>query len=82
MTTDSERLARMERRQEALIQATSSLIDTVRITNAMVAELMDWLKEPPSSDVSDLLKAILARLEDLPERVAKAVLDRELDGRG
>lgn len=78
MATDSERLARMERRQEAVIQAVVSLAGTVEITNTMIAEMMDWLKRPSSSDTADLLKAILARLDALPERVAKAVLDGEV----
>lgn len=89
MATDSERLARMERGQQAAIQGISGLADTVRITNAMVAEVMEWLKKPPSSDLSDTIAALSAavaemrqEIRDLPAKVALAISDGELDGRG
>lgn len=60
------------------------------------ADLRAWLETPPSSDLPDLLRclteaighqagmidALRLMLADLPERVAKAVNDGELDGRG
>lgn len=83
--TDSERLARMERRQEAVIQGISGLADIGQVNNAMLAELMEWLKQPPSNGLADTLAALAAALAEmqqqitvLPERVAKAVLDGEV----
>lgn len=83
--TDSERLARMERRIEALIQAIAGdqgLHATAKLTNAMLAELMQWLKQPPSTDLADTLKALAAQMAEmrteiagLPDKVARAVLD-------
>lgn len=87
--SDTERLARMERRQEALIGAIDGLVDVMTVNNAMLAELMAWMKEPPSTDLQDVLKAVLAAVEEmraelhgLPEKVARAVLDGDLDSRG
>jgi SOS-response transcriptional repressor LexA len=75
----------IERRQEALIQAISSLADTVRITNAMVGEMMEWLKKPPSNDLADAFKALAAEvvemrreIGELPAKVARAVTDGEV----
>lgn len=89
MVTDGEALARIERRQVAVIQGISGLADIGQVNNAMLAELMEWLKKPPSNDLADALSALSAavsemrqEIKDLPERVAKAVLDGELDGRG
>lgn len=83
--SDNERLARMERRQEGMIQAISTLADTVRLTNAMLAELMEWLKKPPSNELSDALAQLAAEVAEmrkeiaaLPEKVAKAVTDGEV----
>lgn len=70
MTTDSDRLARMERRQEVVIQAMSTLADTVRLTNAMLAELMEWLKKPPSNELSDALAKLAAEVDALRGAIA------------
>lgn len=68
-----DRLARMERQQQAIIQAVSTLSDTIKINNSLLAKLMDWLKEPPSSDVADLLKAIVAKLDAIHGDVLDAL---------
>lgn len=67
---DTERLARMERRQEVVIQAMSTLADTVRLTNAMLAELMEWLKKPPSNELSDALAKLAAEVDALRGAIA------------
>lgn len=77
-----ERLARMERRQEALVQAIDGLANVITINNAMLTELMEWMKQPPSSELPDLIKALIAMVSEMPAKVAKAVLDGELDTRG
>lgn len=83
--TDSERIARMERRQEMVIQAVGSLADAVNVTNTMLAELIVWLKEPPSTELQDNLKDLTSQVSGmrddvnlLPERVARAVINGEL----
>lgn len=75
----------MERRQEVVIQAISSLGDTAKITNAMLGELMDWLKKPPSNELSDALAKLAAevaemskQIEELPAAVARAVIDGQV----
>jgi hypothetical protein len=89
MTGDSERLARMERRQEALIAGVDGLTDVMQMNTAMLTELMEWLKKPPSSELPDLLSALVITVHEmrdeiraLPAKVARAVTDGELDGRG
>jgi ABC-type transporter Mla subunit MlaD len=80
MPTDSDRLASIERRQEALVSAIGNLTEVVGTTNAMVAELAAWLKEPPSSDLPGILenlaqavREIYMDIKTLPERVAAVV---------
>lgn len=80
-----ERLARMERRQEIVIQAISTLADTAKITNAMLGELMEWLKKPPSNELSDALAKLASEVTEmrkeitaLPEAVARAVIDGQV----
>lgn len=83
--SDSDRLVRMERRQEMLIQAVTSLADTMGIAVAMLEEVAEWLKKPPSNDLPDALKQLAtqvleARREigELPVKVARAVIDGEV----
>lgn len=89
MGNDTERLARMERRQEALVAAIGGLTDVVQTTNAMLADLMAWIKKPPSKELPDLLAALVQtvhemrdEIREMPAKVARAVSDGELDGRG
>lgn len=85
MTTDTERLIRVERRQETVIQGISGLADIGQVNNTMLAELTDWLKQPPSNDLTEALAALSAavaemrkEIAELPERLARAVLDGEV----
>jgi hypothetical protein len=86
---DSERLARMERRQEQMIAGIDGLADVMQMNVAMLTELIEWLKQPPSSELPDLLSALVSTVHEmrdeiraLPAKVARAVTDGELDGRG
>jgi hypothetical protein len=72
-----------------LIAAMSGLADIMGTNTAMLTELMDWLKQPPSSELPDLLSALVVTVHEmrdeiraLPAKVARAVTDGELDGRG
>lgn len=89
MIDQDDRLARMERRQEALIAGVDGLVDVMQMNTAMLTELMEWLKQPPSSELPDLLTAMVAAVDEmreeirvLPAKVARAVMTGELDGRG
>lgn len=86
---DNERLARIERRQEALVGSIGMLADMVGINNALLTQMMEWLKKPPSSELGDLIASLVAMVTEmqgeiraLPAVVARAVVDGELDGRG
>jgi hypothetical protein len=86
------RLARIEARQEALVSSIHGLTDVMAQTRDLVVELMAWLQEPPSSDLSDALKAMAAALTEqsghlqtighvlvkLPAQVARAVSTGEV----
>jgi hypothetical protein len=85
--TIEDRLARLEKRQKALVSAIHRLTDVQEQTRDLVVELMKWLQEPPSSDLSDLIKALTVAVQrqgehmqtmtgilvKLPEQVARAV---------
>lgn len=78
-------LARMERRLEVLVQAISALTDVVQINNAMVAEALALLKQPPSSNLPNLLETLIAvvndlrsDIRDLPAKVARAISTGEV----
>jgi hypothetical protein len=58
------RLARLEMRQEALVSAMNGLADIMVQTRDLVGELMLWLQEPPSSDLSDTLKTLAKVIEE------------------
>ena len=73
--TDSERLARIERRQEALIQAVNRNTGTVEITHAVVTEMMEWLKTPPSHELSDTLKALVAMTTEQRDAIVRLCND-------
>ena len=91
MSVESE-LARLGQRQELMIAALRAHGETVATTNAMLAELMEWLQKPPSTDLRDAL-ATLARAVDegtgatevlarqiaaMPAKVARAVTTGEV----
>jgi hypothetical protein len=86
------RIGRLEIRQEALVEAMNGLTDVMEQTRDLVVELMAWLQEPPSSDLSDTLKAMTGAIEEqsghmqtighalvkLPAQVARAVTTGEV----
>jgi ABC-type transporter Mla subunit MlaD len=70
MTTSIEvRLGRLEMRQEALVSAIHGLTDVQAQTRDLVVELMKWLQEPPSSELPDLLKALIAAIHQQGEQL-------------
>ena len=73
MPTLEERLTRWEQRQELMVSSMEGMLDIMVTTRDMITELSEWLKQPPSSDLPDLLKVLIAKIDALPEAVARAV---------
>jgi hypothetical protein len=87
--TAEERIARWEQRQELIIASMQAMSETLEVIRDMIAELASWLKEPPPSDLADLIKVLIlrsetvsdqvvqigAQIEALPAAVARAVHD-------
>jgi hypothetical protein len=85
--TLEERIDRYERRQEQIVQGMNVIAGTLEAQTGMLRELAAWLKQPPSSDLPDLLKALIvrtdtvseiavqlgAKMDALPEALARAV---------
>ena len=92
MPTAEERITRWEQRQELIIASMQAMLETTEVIRDMIAELAAWLKEPPPSDLADLIKVLIvqsetisdqivqvgARLDGLPATVARAVHDGHL----
>ena len=71
MPTPEERIARWEQRQELIILSMNRMVDTMEVIRDMIGELAAWLKQPASSDLPDLLRALIVRSE-IPERAGRA----------
>ena len=69
--TDGERLVRLELRQEALVAAINGLTDATQATQDMLAELMKWLQEPPSSALPDLLRSLTGAVTALQTQITQ-----------
>jgi hypothetical protein len=71
MPTPEERIARWEQRQELIILSMNRMVDTMEVIRDMIGELAAWLKQPASSDLPDLLRALIVRSETLSEQVVQ-----------
>ena len=83
--TIEDKVDKLAMRQEALIAAIHGLADVVETMRDMQAELLAWIQQPPSTDLADLLKGLMAavhdnssvidglsrRIEALPEQLAR-----------
>jgi hypothetical protein len=67
--TLDERITRWEQRQEAIIASLEGMLDTMTTIRDMIAELGAWLKEPLSSDLSDLLRVLIATNQTISSQV-------------
>jgi hypothetical protein len=67
--TLDERITRWERRQEVIIASLEGMVDTMTTIRDMIAELDAWLKEPPSNDLSDLLRVLIATNQTISSQV-------------
>ena len=77
-----ERLIKLEMRQEALIASMQGLLAIQTDIRDMIAELSAWLRQPASTDLPDLIRALITStnmlrtdIEALPAAVARAVVD-------
>jgi hypothetical protein len=84
MTTD-ERLKRYEQIQERILSSLGGVVDLLQAQQAALTEVVELLKQPSSSDLSDVLKLLIVRVETvsnqmvaLPEAVARAVTTGEV----
>jgi hypothetical protein len=69
-------------RQEALIASMQGLLDIQTDIRDMIAELSAWLRQPASTDLPDLIRALITStnmlrtdIAALPAAVARAVVD-------
>src|ERR1700733_5970367 len=81
------RLDHWERRQEDLIATLHAILDGVDAMRGQLGEVVAWLQQPPSDDLPELIRALIAandatqaqlarletRVEALPAAVAQAV---------
>jgi uncharacterized coiled-coil protein SlyX len=77
-----ERLIKLEMRQEALIASMQGLLAIQTDIRDMIAELSAWLRQPASTDLPDLIRALITStnmlrtdIEALPAVVARAVVE-------
>ena len=77
-----ERLIKLEMRQEALIASMQGLLAIQTDIRDMMAELSAWLRQPASTDLPDLIRALITStnmlrtdIAALPAAVARAVVD-------
>lgn len=63
--SDGDRLTRIERRQENLIVVIGRLADSMEAMNATLTELSAWLREPPSTDLPELIGTLVTTVNDM-----------------
>ena len=78
MATIEQRLDRWEMRQEAMIASLDGIVNVLETIRDSQTELAKWLAKPPSSDLPEVLKALvtsvhtlIARMDALPADVAR-----------
>ena len=69
--TPEERITRWEQRQELIIASMNRMVDTMEVIRDMIGELAAWLKQPASSDLSDLLKVLILRAETVSDEMVQ-----------
>ena len=71
MPTAEERITRWEQRQELIVASMQGMLDTLEVIRDTIAELASWLKEPPSSDLPDLIKALILRADTISDQIVQ-----------
>jgi len=64
-----DRISRLDQRLEVLIAGMSRLNDYQRELGAMLAELKAWLEQPPSNDLPELLRSLVATIDSTNDAV-------------
>jgi hypothetical protein len=72
-----ERITQWERRQEVIIASLEGVVVTMTAIREMIVELGAWLREPPSSDLSDLLRVLIATNQAISSQVDE--IDDKMD---
>ena len=79
----SGQLKQLGQRQEAIIMAVNANTDSVGILAGQVEKVVEWMNEPPSTDLADGIKAMATALRALetamasvPQQIADAVAQR------
>lgn len=65
MSEDTALVGKIHTRQEHLIGVVTDLTAVMEINQALLIELTEWLKEPPKSDLPELIRALVASVSDL-----------------
>lgn len=82
---DTDRLARIERRQIETYALLNEMLGVLETTNESLtnlatamglvqgeqAELRTWLQEPPRSDITDLFGRLTASIDDVQEQLER-----------
>ena len=71
MPTPDERITHWEQRQEVIIASMNRMVDTMEVIRDMIGELAAWLKQPASSDMSDLLRVLILRAETVSDEMVQ-----------
>jgi len=65
-----DRLAKIELRQEATVQAVNRVLDSLETQTALLRELVDWANKPASPDLAEALQKFEIAIRTLFEHVA------------
>ena len=65
-----DRLAKIELRQEATVQAVNRVLDSLETQTELLRELLEWANKPASSDLAEALQKLEIAIRTLFEQVA------------
>jgi len=65
-----DRLAKIELRQEATVQAVNRVLDSLETQTELLRELLEWANQPASSDLAEALQKLEIVIRTLFEQVA------------
>ena len=65
-----DRLAKIELRQEATVQAVNRVLDSLETQTELLRELLEWANKPASPDLAEALQKLEIAIRTLFEQVA------------
>jgi hypothetical protein len=65
------RLARWEQRQENMIASMHGILDGLEAMRGLLAEVVAWLQQPPSDELPDLIRAMIAASDATHEHLSR-----------